>query len=350
MKPFSKNFEATKERFTEWWDQRILDRMMIYVTADLPAELPPEKIVSNPEDLYLNAEVVFRRHMRRMHRMYYAGDAFPWWCNSLPVGSFYGAEPVFTERTLWHSPIIGPSDSYSKVKFSPDNKWWIKSKKMVEDLVKFAEGNFFVSIPDISSPLDTLEMLRGAEGLSLDMYDRPEEVKSAQKHIRECWRVQYDALYEIVHNRFDGSTAGCLPAWSPKRSYTAQCDFSGILSAEMFEDFVVPDVEFQCACVDHSLYHLDGPNAARHADRLLKIPRLNGIQWQRGINGGQATDWLPLLKKIQKAGKLVFVDAPAGQVLKIAEDLKPEGLFLATSCDTPKEADDLVEAIRRLRK
>jgi len=48
---------------------------------------------------------------------------------------------------------------------------------------------------------------------------------------------------------------------------------------QAFDDFVAPELDELSSWLDHSLYHLDGPGALRHLERLLAIPELDCVQW-----------------------------------------------------------------------
>lgn len=98
-------------------------------------------------------------------------------------------------------------------------------------------------------------------------------------------------------------------------------------------------------CIPPTLKNLE--DLYLDADALLKIPRLHGIQWQKGVNGGPTLSWLPLLKKIQKAGKLVFVDGSPEDITQLCAELEPQGLLVATACKSIEESRELIRRIRQ---
>ena len=92
---------------------------------------------------------------------------------------------------------------------------------------------------------------------------------------------------------------------------------------------------------------LDGPDAIRHLDSLLSLPKLSGIQWIPGAGSPPMSEWIPLLKRIQKAGKLQHLICQKGEVRKLLRELEPEGILLDTICESVKEADQLISEVRR---
>jgi hypothetical protein len=344
MQPFMDNFGEIQEQFRLWW-KRENDRPLIYVPSRWPKaeQLPPPP--ANPRDLFLDAATIAARNTAMAELAHPGGVYFPFYTPFPPTAAFYGATPVFTQGTIWHQPVLDGVTPYAAVRFDADSAYWRASVALYEALLPLADGHFYLSLPNCYSPLDLLESLRGGTLLAMDLYDRAEEVHAAQEIILEAWRGIYDTFYAMHQRVYDGTAASFLCAWAPGRSYALQCDFCCMISAEMFEAFVVPEVIAQARHVDYSLFHLDGPDAARHADMLLEIPELDGIQWQKGVNGGKTLDWLPLLQKIQRAGKVLMVDCLPQEAEELCAALEPEGLFVGTACATPEEGEALLKTL-----
>ena len=134
---------------------------------------------------------------------------------------------------------------------------------------------------------------------------------------------------------------------SSKPATDLQCDFSAMISPAMFNELFLPGIEQQTQWIERTIYHLDGPEAIRHLDALLELPRLSAIQWVPGAGKPPALHWLPLLKRIQAAGKGVWVQALPAEVETLLAELQPEGLLLRVHCDTPDEADALMAQVER---
>ncbi len=55
-----------------------------------------------------------------------------------------------------------------------------------------------------------------------------------------------------------------------------QCDFAYMISPQMFERFVLPDLTACCEALEHGFYHLDGKGQIRHlsqaeAEDLMQV-------------------------------------------------------------------------------
>jgi hypothetical protein len=56
-----------------------------------------------------------------------------------------------------------------------------------------------------------------------------------------------------------------------------------MISPQMFERFVLPDLLACCEFLDYAFYHLDGKGQLPHLNMLLALERLRGIQWVPGV-------------------------------------------------------------------
>jgi 5-methyltetrahydrofolate--homocysteine methyltransferase len=88
-----------------------------------------------------------------------------------------------------------------------------------------------------------------------------------------------------------------------------QCDFSAMISPQMYAEFMVPVLRTLTERVDYCMYHWDGPAAIPHHDHLLSLPELTMIQWTPGAGNTSPTDkrWWPLYHKTLEAGKKLMI-------------------------------------------
>ncbi len=62
------------------------------------------------------------------------------------------------------------------------------------------------------------------------------------------------------------------------RVHITSNDFSCMVSPAMMREFFLEITVEECRLADRNVYHLDGRNAIKHLDMLLKIPELHAIQ------------------------------------------------------------------------
>jgi hypothetical protein len=339
--PFKENWGETEYFLRRWWTGERLLRPAISITAPRPQRVP----VPRPADLETwrtDSDFVLRETRVMYQNTYFCAEAIP--ARTLMVGyAVLGGEPHFDANTVWHSPTIHDWRTDATKRYDCNNPWWLNTKKIVSVLTEREVG--FPPMPAILTPLDALSTMRGPQQLCTDLLTEPQTVKKYSAYLIGIWIEMFDQLYEITCTKYEGST-GWLTVWAPGKYSTIQCDFSCMISPAMFEEFVLPEVEALCNHLDFTIYHLDGPGALQHLDALLRVPKLHGIQWVPGSGAAPAIEWTELLRKVQNAGKRLHISLDNARVQRALKDLSPEGLYLATSCATMQEANELFAFVK----
>jgi hypothetical protein len=125
------------------------------------------------------------------------------------------------------------------------------------------------------------------------------------------------------------------------------CDFATNISPEHFEEFCMPITQKQAKLFKHNVFHLDGPGVARHIDAILTLPNLHAINWEQGYGIDEPImQWLPLIKKIQDAGKSVIVDLKKRELDEFIKNVDPAGILLRIAAE-PSEQKDILERIKQ---
>jgi len=357
---FKDDLADAKERLDYWWNCAVKDRIAALVTSprEKPIELesvsvaPPQILL--PEQHWTSFDHRLFAGQRRLRGTWFGGEAIPCLECDLGVGNlalYLGATPIFQpeHETIWHEPVHDLYDNPAVLDNWQDSKWWRTATELLRKAVAWAEGKCYVPIPNLHEGLDTLASLRGSQDLLMDLVNRPDDVHACLRKITSIWIKCYDLCYAMVRDADGGSIFAAHNTWAPGRHAKIQCDFSAMISPRMFEEFVLPYLSEQCSRVDYTWYHMDGPGEIRHLDLLLAMPNLRGIQWSPGA-GNPWTDseeWIPMYRKIQGAGKCLFIDwLDPKNVLRIAGQLSPRGLLVGTRCGSEKEAMELLNRLR----
>ena len=136
--------------------------------------------------------------------------------------------------------------------------------------------------------------------------------------------------------------------WHPGKWYVPSCDFSCMISEKQYNELIVPEIEKEVEFLDASIYHLDGPGALRHLDRILEIPGLSGVQWRNGAGQPSASHWIPVVKKIQAAGKCVELEVQAHELETMLKEVAPEGVcYWITQVKDEAHAEYLMKLVER---
>jgi hypothetical protein len=344
---YKNDWEKACKKFLEFWAKENHDRPLISVTA--PRDGYQRKKVKVPEkleDRWMDIDYVIESSRENMAATYYGGESFPALNPNLGpdiLGATIGCEIEFGENTSWAKHFVEDWSQLPDIRFDPENKWWKKIKAMTEAAVEDAkQGDYLVGITDLHPGADGLVSLRGPENLCYDLVDYPDEIKRAAFQVLEVHKQELDELYRITTRYQEGSTHW-MGIWHPGKWYNTSSDFICMISKEMFGEFILPELKEELAHVDASIFHLDGPGALKHLDTLLQLPNLNGIQWVYGAGQPSASHWIPVLKKIQDAGKLIQVYIEPDELDILLQELKPEGVMYLTGCNSEEQAKELLK-------
>lgn len=290
-----------------------MGRPMIQITA--PREEPLEEIAetTKPEGWvtdYSTSNYAYREYLARVGPVWnhYLGDAVPAVSPDLApncLALYLGCEGVDMPGTVWCKPFIDDPEA-TRFEFDEENYYWQFTLSLARAMQRICGGRCLIQFPDLIEGLDTLEAMRGAENLILDLYDRPEWVRESLATITELYFVYYDRLYEMFRDETGGSV---FWAWAPGRMAKLQCDFSAMIGPEMYAEFMLPVLKKMTRRFDHCMYHWDGPGAIPHHDHILSLENLDMIQWTPGEGVEQTSDprWWPLYHKTVDAGKKLMV-------------------------------------------
>lgn len=356
--------------WNEWW-AGTLDRPMVmfeYIDPEWArafqkkhglAELPSREASLSFTGQFgfdTPADEVLQFYQDLINHIEFFGDAFPrFWPNYGPgvVAAFLGGEYQITKNTTWITPPktkdgVSFSDlPLNEITFAhdPQHPLWRRIYSLTAGAVILWKDQVSVGITDLGGNLDVLASLIGSERLAMEMIDNPEQVERLCGEVRQAWLHAYDQLYALI----DIDSMGCsswAALWQPKRGYMFQSDFAYMISPEMFERFVIPDLDACAEVIPYSFYHLDGKGQIPHLDHLIALDSLRGIQWIPGDGAPPSEEWLPLLEKIISGGKRCQLYVSAEGARRIVHEIGGKGFALYITDDlTPSEAEVLIEEL-----
>ena len=373
------NWEATKEKFRNYWEHKNTGRPLMCVIARRPEiehlsdgtpveggyldqicqgkyyNLPEELKWKDMEDKYQNAERIVARYRHFCDNHVFMGESFPNLNVDFGPGSlaaYLGSDIGFKEDTVWFKECLDSWDGVSKLEFDPDNEWFKKHVKLVKECQELANGDFYVDMPDLMENIDTLASLRGAQNTLYDLLDNSEEVAKRIQEVNDVYFNYYDTFQNIIKDEEGGNAYTVFQIWGPGRTVKLQCDFSAMMSPEDFKAYIQPSLKEQSEKVDHVLYHLDGPGAIKHMDALMEIEGIDALQWTSGDAGPDGTlpDWDVIYDKAIAAGKSIWVKVYSGEfedwiknVDRIVKKYGSHSLFLLFPEMSMQQAEYLLE-------
>ncbi len=347
-------WEAIRKDWSAWWAGD-LDRALVVLECIEPQdENTPHYASTFLANYGLDSAVdaLLDLFVPRLEATHYLGDAFPrFWPNFGPgiVAAFTGSHLQAVPDTTWFSPAASPEIAHLHIRMVAGNAWWPRVMAVTQAAVERWGQQLSIGFTDLGGNLDILAGTHGTQSLLFDLTDNPQEVDRLVGETSRLWWQCYEALYGMTCHSQGITCWG--PCWSPTRGYLLQSDFSYMISPQMYERFVLPDISAGCNALDYAFYHLDGKGQLPHLEMLLALPRLRGIQWVPGDGQPQAEHWLSLIQRIRQSGKLCQVYVDADGALRILREIGGKSLCLAINETlTPGQGQALLEEINRLEK
>ncbi len=348
------DWEMRLKRMDAWWERQVLDRpvVRIMVPKHNPDYPMPAKQYASHRERWLDPQFCADWWRSWVMNNEYLGDALPTTFPNLGpdvFSAFLGAELEFADGTSWSKPILEHYADADRIRLSRDNLYWKKMVEMTDALLEAGRGMFYTGITDLHVGGDAIASLRDPTRLNLDLLLDREAVKAFLARINGMFFKVFDFFYEKLR-RAGQPLCTWAPGVSSRKWGVPSNDFSCMISKEMFDDVFLPGIRLECRHMEANLYHLDGPGALKHLDSLLQIEELNAIQWVSGAGHGRASDWLPVYRKIQAAGKGIQLDIEPDELDFFMEYLRPEGLNIGIyGVENVEQGEGLIKKISRWR-
>jgi 5-methyltetrahydrofolate--homocysteine methyltransferase len=353
-----KQWDNVISNYRKWWKGELgrpILPLIIY-GADPGRSIPKAPMLqfSNCADFTIPAEAIIDRLDYELSTYEFYGDSFPFvnmhHFGPGVVAAFLGATPEPANDTVWfHLDNEVPIEDLH-LTYNENNIWLNRLKDIYHAGMKKWGAEVCMGMTDLGGVLDILASFMGTEGLLFELVDHPDEVKRLCREITELWLIFYKELCDILKGQrvFSDWTAMLYE----KPSQILQCDFSYMISQDMFKQFVYDDLAKLSSVMDKPFYHLDGVGEIKHLDAILSIDGIKGIQWVPGAGEPETRDWSELYEKISSAGKKIM--APYGfdkyldEILAVVK--KPDELIKMTLFYPMGEKEEALKTLARYGK
>jgi len=339
-------------RIYAWYDQKVLDRPPVRFHHH-NVEYERHRTVEGPwqtaEQRWLDVDFQVDTFAESLAGTPFLGETFPvFWPNLSAVvyNLFLGQHAVFDDVTAWTHPCIDNLDRLPDLRVQRENKYFRAVEALTRRALDVAEGRFLVGYTDMYAGIDCTLGLRGMERMCFDLVTQPEPIKQ----LIDLAFMEYPDVYR----QFDTALKdhGQLSVtWMNLPSFETfnvlACDFATNISTEHFDEFCMPVIRREAELFRHNVFHMDGPGVARHIDSILTLPNLVAVQWVQGYGRDKPImQWVPLIQKIQHAGKSVVVDLELEEIDEFMAAVDPTAIMLWVPAE-PKDQPDVLESVKR---
>jgi len=349
---WKENWEQTQAHYQRWWTQE----GPVLTLLGLPPLDVPRNNISLPQrpatarGRHTDPEWFAWKQRDLLSRSRFPADNLPiahtdYGC--VQLAACFGAEPEFDDSTVWYKEWIKNPEECPPLVLTKTEPWWQTYKQIMQKSQEISQGDFLVGMPAFGSNLDVLAALRGTQNLLYDLVDRPDWVSQKLEEINQAFFTAFDDYYEHIRLSDGSSVYTFFHILGSGKVSQVQCDFAAMISPAMFKEFVIPALRRQCAWLDRSLFHLDGPNCICHLDHLLAMPELDAVQWTPGAGDIR---WYDLYERILNAGKSVqILYVNTEEARRIVNAFGAKGVYLGVKVSSEKEADDTVALVESMQ-
>ncbi|MGH7145701.1 MAG: hypothetical protein ACREJ2_16450 [Planctomycetota bacterium] len=339
------------QRMEAWWEGEILDRPPVQITAPRKDRRPlPTQNHATLRERWMDVDFNLDRAEAQIANTAWIGEILPNYHPNLGpdfMAALFGSPLEFAADTSWSAPILQDWSAIDGLNLQFDSRYFETLLAMTRAACQRAPGKFLVGHTDLHPAGDLCAALRGPQQFCLDVIESPLEVEALMRRIEPAFYLVYEAQHAILRAAGQSLTTTWLPAFAPGRYYVPSNDFSCMVSPQMFERFFAAEIEREVAWLDRSIYHLDGPQALPHLDRLLAMPRLDAIQFVYGAGAGPASRWLDVYRKIQAAGKSLHVYVDPEDLGAFIGGIAPPGVLISTHAESEEHAAALLAQVEK---
>lgn len=349
------DFVDCMKRIYAWYDHQVLDRVPVRFSAHNAEFDAADDATRWPslKDRWYDAAYQVERYLGIVEKSCFLGETFPlFWPNLGPnaFAGMLGAKLEFGEVTSWAKPCVTGPEDLEKIRFNPESEYLRKLNALTDCALQACPGKFLVGYTDVHPSFDCADALMGTEALFLQITDDPDFVKAVTQKCFDPFFPLMDAIHQKLkaHNQLS-ATWMQIPSY--EGMHIPSCDLGAMISPAMFDEFSLPFIEQEVRHFRHNIFHVDGKGVARHLDRLLEIPEIQAYQWVQGVGEDRPIlQWVPLIQKIQAAGKSVVVDLHLNELEDFMGSVAPEGVLLCIDESNPETQQAVLKRLLKWRR
>ncbi|MCK5608899.1 hypothetical protein KAR91_43905 [Candidatus Pacearchaeota archaeon] len=231
--------------------------------------------------------------------------------------------------------------------FSEDNPWVAKMLEFIPAMQQRSVGRYPIGVTLMRGISDLLSALYGGEQFILQMYDNPDRVMSVAEQLTDFW-IKFGKCMLDHLTLFKGGTGVFFySTWCPGKTIWTQEDSAALLSPQLYEQFIFPQVCKIAEAFDNIVIHLHPANFIP-VDYLLKS-QTNVIELHIDKGGFTAQDLHEYHRKIiAKKPLIIWGDLTENDLEFVLKNLPYKGLAINMVVSDENQASDVWEKAARL--
>lgn len=297
--------EEARERHRAFWAGKSLGRPLIYAVARNPEyRCVSWESSASRKSCDLNPFWHLNRIENDLSGIVFTGDAMP--AANLMVGlditntvMLAGGDYEYSSNggQVYYKPGSFKLDKPIRP-FTPDNPLAVSLMACYDAVIHAVGNRGFVNAPMSLDPLSSLYGMLGTDFLKA-LIKRPDLIKQRVSELTASYLDFYDYFYDYLKAKGYGESGSWLNVFCEEKFESVRCDFTVMLSTEMFREFAAPMLTQICGHMDRSLFNMSSVAHYRFAEALGDISGLDGFFWNYEPHIEGIKDYLPQLKRLK---------------------------------------------------
>jgi hypothetical protein len=252
-------------------------------------------------------------------------------------------------QTVWAEERKASWEELADLKASPQAPWFKKYVEFVRVLTAGAAGTHPVGMPILRGVSDMMGALRGHTESIMDLLESPDEARALASKAADALIELTRAHHKATEPFHGGYFIEQYSLWAPGPLVRMQEDESAVYSPALYREIVLEQDRKIARAFPYSLIHLHSSSLFL-LDEFLSIPEIGVFQINRDVGEMGLPELMPYLKRIQAAGRRVFLRGPldAQDLRLVAEKLSPTGLMVQSVVAATDEARALSAEAERI--
>ena len=330
------NFKDAARRWEAYWNHDLIDRPILCAMLKKPGKttFPP---AGYSDRLRGDLDAVVKNELHNAACNDWLGDSIPIFRSSLGVheiANYCGFE------VDWGVHYNEPLADLLPIEVDKDGYWWNRAVALYAKVREILRGRLIPTAFDFHTNLDLLMSIIGAEQLCYEAAVDPETVDRAIAYDYDVFRELWELF--VKESGCEESGYGFY-VWfySEKPTASLSCDFSALISREMFRRWGMPALEYESSLVgSRSVYHWDGPNALKHMDDLISLKNLHTFSYVP-TPGTYHHEFLDIYAQCQRGGKCIAYTGSPDEIKAAHKVLNPSMTCYLANVNSREEFEEL---------
>ncbi len=251
-------------------------------------------------------------------------------------------------QSVWAEPALAKGMPLETFEPRWCQEWLDAALRCVNVLIAKCSPVYPVAGPFLRGPADIIAAMIGTDRLCYELIDNPSQIHRLARISTEAWVKVSRQIIPLIPPWMGGYVFGARWIYAPDHSTYCSEDTTVLLSPAAYRKFFLPYNRIIAQEYPYGFWHRHS-TSTQHLLDLLDLNPQWAIEVTMDPTGPQVSEILPILQRIQQAGRplIVFGLNDPDEVGRLVAGLSPRGLCVTVQADTEDQARQLLAAGRR---